>query len=301
MAAIRTEIRRLTRQGAARLSCQVKVESVIMVSPGFVRVALQGPGLAAYREVHPADAFKIMLPPTGHPSADLPAQDGNGVPHWPEGARQPVARAFTVRYFYPEASRLEFDAMLHDTGLVRNWLDYVQPGDVIGIVGMRHEFHAGEGVTRHLIVGDSSALPAVAAIIESLEPGVPATVYLAIDHDADKALVPTRRDVKIYWVAGGSPTGPDSPLERAVRRRERRGGRIQAWLAAEAGVVRGLRRWVLEELGVALDDLHAAAYWKAELSSTQRDALELERYERELASGADPNDPTLRERVELGV
>jgi NADPH-dependent ferric siderophore reductase len=297
MTAIRSEIRRVTRHGSPAFNCTVAVESVTWLSTGFRRVAVSGDGLAAYGDVLPADAFKIMIP-DGGPVA-LPERGADKIPYWRDG-RQPLLRAFTVRHFDRTRNRVEFDAMVHDGGVAMTWLSTVQPGDVLGLGGMRHEFHAGD-VDRHLIVGDASALPAVAAIVESLEPGTPATVYLAADHDDDRALVPAKPGVTVHRVPGGSPTGAGSPLETAVREREQRDGKIQAWLAAEASVVRELRRFAVHDLAVGHDDLHAAAYWKAGVNSTDMDTVYLERYGREIAAGADVSDPDVREKVELEV
>lgn len=297
MTAIKTEIRRLVREGAPPFNCEVTVDAVTPVSAAFVRVGVHGDGLAAYRDVLPADAFKVMLPPDGHGRVDFPQRGADGLPYWPEGTRQPLLRAFTVRHFDASARRLEFDVLQHE-GLTQQWLDAVRAGDVIGLGGMRHEFHAGD-VDEHLIVADASALPAVASVIDSWDTDAPATVYLAAGDTSDRALVPEREGVTVHWIDDASPVGPGSKLERAARQCETEGGRIQAWFAAEASVVRELRRWAGTELGVAREDLHAAAYWKAGLSGTQTDAVHLRRYEREAAAGADVADPDLREKIEF--
>jgi hypothetical protein len=65
--------------------------------------------------------------------------------------------------------------------------------------------------------------------------------------------------------------------------------------------VRELRRFAVRDLAVDHHDLHAAAYWKAGIDSTDMDTLYLERYGREIASGADVSDPDVREKVELEV
>lgn len=291
----------MSQQGP-RIFCLAMVDAVERVSPGFVRVALRGHGLAAYGEVMPADAVKVLLHPDGRADVDEPQWDDDGTPTWPAPARSPLPRALTVRSFNPARLRLELDAMVHDGGLLRTWLDAAKPGAVVGVMGVRRDFYPGDGVTEHLLLADSSALPAVATIVESLPPGLPATVFLAVDHEEDKALLPARPGVEVHWVAGGSPSGRDSALTRAVRELARPvspGGRVQAWIAAEAGVVRSLRRWALAEHGVAVEDLHATAYWKAGLDGAARDAADLARYQKELAAGGDPFDPGLRERVEL--
>ncbi|MQA77983.1 MAG: siderophore-interacting protein [Streptosporangiales bacterium] len=297
MTTIRTEIRRITRESALPVNCPVTVESVSAVSTGFVRVSVRGEGLAAYRDVWPADAFKLLLPPDGRGPVDFPVRGDDGLPFWPDGSRRPVLRAFTVRCFDPVRLRIDFDVAVHADGLAMRWVRGVEPGDVIGLAGMRHEFHAGTGVERHLMVGDSSALPALAAIVETLSPQIPTTVYLAVAHASDTTLLAARPHVTVHWLIG--PADPCSPLPSAVRDAERPGGRTQAWLAAEAGVVRDLRRFVTDDLGVARDDLHAAAYWKAGLDSTEVDTRALRHYQRAIEAGADVTDPDLREQVDL--
>lgn len=301
MTTIRREIRRITREGAPPFTCQVTVETVTPVSEGFVRVSVRGDELAAYTDVWPADAFKILLPPDGKGTVDFPHRGDDGLPFWPDGSRRPVLRPFTVRYFDRAGLRIDFDVAVHAGGLAMRWLRGVAAGDVIGLAGMRHEFHAGAGVERHLIVGDASALPAVAAIVDALVPGVPATVYVAVEHHSDTALLAPRPHVTVHWLIGPASAGAGSALATAVRDTPRLDGRTQAWLAAEAGVVRDLRRFVTDDLDVARDDLHAAAYWKTGLDSTEVDAVALGIYQRELASGADVTDPDLREKVDLEI
>lgn len=298
MTAIRREIHRLTA-ATAPVSCPVTLTSVREASEGFLRVVVSGGGLADYRDPLPADAFKILLPPDGAGTVDFPQRGEDGLPYWPEGARQPALRAFTVRHFDPVGSRIEFDVFRHP-GLAMSWLCSAQAGDVVGLGGMRRDFAAGTGVDEHLIAGDASALPAIAAIVESLAPTVPATVYLAAEHESDMSLLPRRAHVTVHRVGGGgSPAGRGSPLERAVRQHGERRGRVQAWLAAEAAVVREMRRVVLGELGVSRDDLQAAAYWRAGSDSTRVDAVNLQRYQREVDAGGDVTDPDVRERIDL--
>lgn len=84
MTPIRRAIRDLT-QNASPFSCRVWVESVEQVSTSFVRVTVSGDGLDEYRDVMPADGFKLMLPPHGAGAVDFPERGSDGVPCWPEG------------------------------------------------------------------------------------------------------------------------------------------------------------------------------------------------------------------------
>lgn len=255
---IRSEIRRLTRSGDPRVICPVTVESVAELTPRFARVVVRGDGLAAYRTLRPADAFELMIPADGIGSVRMPKLGPYGVPVWPAGRPAPLTRAFTVRAFDPATLRLTFDVALHGEGPVMSWLDRTRPGDSVVQLGTRREFSAGDGIDNHLLIGDPSSLPAIASIVESLD--APATVFLQVESEVDQVLV----GGDVQWVVGPPGAGPDSALEKAVRTSPRLRGRTQAWLAAEAGVVRSLRPYLVSDLGVRPDDLHTAAYWTAE-------------------------------------
>ena len=282
--------------------CLVTVESVEPVSPGFRRVTVQGPGLANYHTVLPADAFKLMLSPDGRGTATFPEIGADGLPSWPAGTPQPIFRAYTVRTFDPAARRLTFDVAIHGEGPAMAWLRRARRGDTVGLAGMRHDFHPGTGIDHHLIVADASGFPAVAAIVESLsanEKPAQATVYLQTENAGDQALLPEPSGVELNWVRSGACLGAGSELERAARRFRSERGRVQAWIAAEAGVVRALRGFALNELRVDRDDLHAVAYWKAGQSGEQRDAEALRVYQKAATAGLDVTDPAIIQSLEF--
>ncbi|MGZ0148302.1 siderophore-interacting protein [Kribbella sp. WER1] len=325
---IRGEIRRLTRSGDSRVICPVRVESVEPLTPGFSRVTVQGDGLAAYRTIRPADAFKLVIPPDGLGSVKMPKISPAGAPVWPADRPTPLTRAFTVRTFDPDTRRLVFDVAQHGsgpaitasdaatpsqrvttverpcsgrfapgapqprTGGLMTWLSSTRPGDTAVLLGIRREFHAGD-VDHHLLIGDSTALPAIAAIVESLD--VPSTVYLQTESPADRSLV--KGDV--HWVHSPPVTGPDSVLEQAVRTFTRPPGRLQAWCAAEAGVVRSVRRYLVDELAVGRDDLHTVAYWIAGETAEGGDAFRMRAYTRAAEDGLDVTDPAVLQSLEF--
>lgn len=275
MTSIRAEIRRITQHGGRPFTAEVTVESVEPVSRSFVRVSVRGETLTRYRDVWPADAFKLHLHDRG----------------------EDLVRAYTVRSFDPGAYRLTFDVALHGEAPAMRWLERVTPGDTVELTGMRHEFAAPEGIDQHLLIGDATALPGIGAILDALPADVPRTVFVAGHEESDRALLP--RTANAHWVIGGPQRGAGSPLAELVRAKAEPRGRTQAWLAAEAGVVRELRRFVLGECGLDRADMRAAAYWKAGLDSTAVDAVNIERYQRAAADGADITDPDVVDRLEF--
>ncbi|GAB3833007.1 siderophore-interacting protein [Kribbella italica] len=290
---IRSEIRRLTRSGDSRVICPVTVESVEELTPQFSRVVVRGDGLAAYRTIRPADAFKLMIPPDGIGSVRMPKLGPNGAPVWAADRPLPLTRAFTVRSFDPVTLRLTFDVAVHGEGPAMTWLANTRPGDTPILFGTRREFSAGDGVANHLLIGDPTSLPAIASIVESLD--APATVFLQVESEADQRLVPG----DVQWIVGPPGIGPDSPLEKAVRSYPRLSGRTQAWLAAEAGVVRSLRQYLLKDLAIQRDDLHTVAYWIAGQTAEGRDAEQMRWYAKANEEGLDTTDPAVLQGLEF--
>lgn len=194
---------------------------------------------------------------------------------------------------------MAFDLARHPRGYAMSWLSRVTPGDLVGLVGVRHDFHAGAGVDHHLVVADASALPAAADILASLDGSAPVTAYLQAGHPADRCLLPRLCNVDVNWVIAPPPQGAGSPLEQAVRGFRAPPGRTQAWLAAEAAVVRSLRQFARSEAAVATDDLHAVAYWRSGRSSSERDRDAVPAYQRAAAAGRDLTDPAVIQDIEL--
>ncbi|MDX2970998.1 siderophore-interacting protein [Kribbella solani] len=289
---IRGEIRRLTRSGDSRVICPVRVEAVEPLTAHFSRVTVQGDGLAAYRTIRPADAFKLVIPPTGTGSVRMPKIAPTGAPVWPQGRPAPLMRAFTVRAFDPSTRRLSFDVAHHGTGPAITWLNHTRPGDTLVLFGIRREFHAGD-VDHHLLIGDSTSLPAIASIVDTLD--VRSTVILQAESPAEQALV--KGDV--HWVHAPPVTGPGSVLEQAVRAYRRPPGRLQAWCAAEAGVVRAIRPYLAGELGVGRDDLHTVAYWIAGATAERGDAERMKWYTQATEQGLDATDPAVLQALEF--
>ena len=272
--------------------CPVTVERVDALTPHFSRVTVQGDGLAAYRTIQPADAFKLMIPAGGTGSVRMPKVGPNGAPVWPQDRPAPLTRGFTVRTFDPATRRLAFDVAIHGGGPAMTWLENTRPGDSLVLLGMRREFHAGD-VDHHLLIGDSTSLPAIASIVESLD--MPSTVFLQAETPAEQALV--KGDV--HWILSPPVTGPGSVLEQAVRTFSKPVGRLQAWCAAEAGVVRAIRPYLVNELGVRRDDLHTVAYWIAGQTAESGDAERMRAFAKATEEGLDTTDPAVIQALEF--
>jgi NADPH-dependent ferric siderophore reductase len=91
--------------------------------------------------------------------------------------QQPVRRRYTVRTWDPVAGRLTLDFVVHgDSGVAGPWAAAVHPGEVLVFTGPSGGYRPDPDADWHLMVGDESAVPAIAASLEALPAGARAVV-----------------------------------------------------------------------------------------------------------------------------
>jgi NADPH-dependent ferric siderophore reductase len=301
MPAIQEELRRRTR--LSRPQVRVRTAEVVrsaQVSPRLRRVVVGGPDLAGLEGELPADAWKFMLPQPGRRRVDLPVVGADGRPGHAPGAVPPVMRALTVRAYDPAAAELTVDVVLHGDSPAGTWAREAVPGDTVGLAGPRHEFYASPEAEWHLLAGDTAALPAIAAILESLPDRTPVVALIETDGADERIDLAAPAGAQVRWIhRDGAPAAGAGLLEKAVRALDRPFAGAQAWLGAEAGTVRAVRRHLLDERGLPRPQLRAAAYWNNTLTSDERDARVLAAYRAAVAAGGDPDDPELTTDADL--
>lgn len=264
------------------------VRDVEQITERFARVRLEGDGLCGYRDARPADAFKLHLPATPHAPVPIPDYDERGRARWPAGAGRPLARPFTVVDVDPDAGTLNFDALLHPGGATARWIGAAAVGDQISLTGMRTEFVDGDAAEHHLLVADASGLPAVAAIIRAVPARKRVTAVLDIEQ-ADRPLLPRHPRLELLAAAPGGLSEALRTLDVAPA--------TQAWVGAESDAVRGVRRVILDELGIHPDALHASGYWKRDADATGVFEESLERFDAARAAGLDVGDPGILQQL----
>ncbi|MFI6692865.1 siderophore-interacting protein [Streptomyces sp. NPDC050433] len=107
---------------------------------------------------------------------------------------------------------------------------------------------------------NESALPAVAGILESLPPGIPARVWITLQHAADRWELPTTADAHVSWLVRdeSAPT-----TEEAIRAADDLpGGTPYAWIAGESATVKAVRRHLVGERGFDRKAVKFTGYWR---------------------------------------
>jgi NADPH-dependent ferric siderophore reductase len=228
-------------------------------TPHLVRVVLGGDGLAGFAPTF-ADAYvKLVLPPAGAPYTapfDMDAVQAEHPREW-----WPCLRTYTVRGWDPVAGELVLDVVVHgDEGLAGPWARAARPGDLVQLLGPGGAYAPSGDVDWHLLAGDETALPAIAASLERLPAGAVARVFVEVADAAEEQPLPPAPGVELTWVHRAGL--PGEALVAAVRGAALPAGSLHAFVHGEAGFVRELRRFLRVERSVPREQLSASGYWR---------------------------------------
>ncbi|WP_299050976.1 siderophore-interacting protein [uncultured Nocardioides sp.] len=240
-----------------------EVVSATRLTPSMVRVVLGGEGLTGFAmpEGDPTDTYvNLAFPPAGasygpvfDPKAlrDLPRED------------QPLRRRYTVRSWDAASGELTIDFVVHgDAGVAGPWAAAASPGDVLVFQGPSGGYRPRPDAERYLMVGDESALPAIAASVEVVPAGRPLTVLLVCDGPEHELALTTDADLDVRWLHR-SADGAGTELVDALREVDLPAGAdVCTFVHGEAEEIRAIRKHLLTEVGMGRADMSCSPYWR---------------------------------------
>lgn len=237
-----------------------RVETVTWVTPAMVRVVLGGEGLAGFATADSTDAYvNLAIAPEGAPYDAVfePAEVRASY----DAQWWPARRRYTVRAW--DGQRLTIDFVVHgDTGAAGRWASSAAPGDVLVLEGPGSGYRPDPDADWHLMVGDESALPAIAASLEAVPAGVPVVVRLVCDDAEHELPLTTPGALDLRWLHRAGDEDPATLLLRSVEQLQAPAGRVHAFVHGEAEEIRGIRRHLLAERGLARGDMSCSPYWR---------------------------------------
>lgn len=243
-----------------------RVRTTQRLTPSLVRVLLDGGDLARLAMPAATDAYvNVAIPPPGAPYDAVfdPAEVRERFPKdtWP------ARRRYTVRSWDAAAQELTLDFVVHgDTGVAGPWAGAVEPGDVLVFEGPSGGYLPDPTADWHLMVGDESALPAIAASLEVLASDAKAVVRLVCDGPDHQVELTSPGDVDLVWLhRRGAPSDEDL-LAAAVQGATFPQGRVHAFIHGEAVEIRKIRKHLLVDRGLARSDMSCSPYWRRDLA-----------------------------------
>lgn len=213
---------------------ELEVLRVDRLAPHVASIVFQGDSLADFVSASFDDHVKFML----------------------EAGAEPVRRDYTPRAFDREARTLTIEFALHGDGPVADWAAQAKPGQRVLVGGPRGSMIVPTDFDWHLLVGDETALPAIARRLEELPAGSRAIVIGQVGDPADRRMFRSAATLTVQWVDHAAA------LIDAVRGTVLPAGEGYAWCAGEAAIMAALRKILVEEKGHPRHAIRAAAYWK---------------------------------------
>lgn len=238
---------------------EMRVTASRRLTPSMQRVTLAVPDLQDL----PLDGLhvRLLLPPTDRP-ANLPPVwpmlTASGALSFPGGADALLVRVYTIRHVDPARGEVEIDVVLHPTAetSAARWAATCRPGDVAGLLG------PGGGAIpqapRLLLLGDETALSAIARILEAASPGTRCEAIIEVDGPEDEQ--PLAGPVEWLHRSGAAP-GTTRLLAEALGKRQPSED-LYVWAGCEFDAFRDIRRHVRSVWKLPRDRHMVAAYWR---------------------------------------
>lgn len=159
------------------------------------------------------------------------------------------SRYYTVRSL--EGRALVLDVVVHEVGLVTEW---VQRPDCVGstvtVTDAKGSYAPPPEATWQLLVGDLTALPAIARIAETS--ALPTRVWADVPDD-----------LSAYLPAGTDVTWVDRPLAEVVEGIDWPQGDGYFWMAGESAQMRAVRKHLMRERRLPASAYDVMGYWRA--------------------------------------
>ncbi|WP_108663468.1 siderophore-interacting protein [Acuticoccus kandeliae] len=235
------------------------VREVNRLTPHMIRIILSGDDLADFTSLSPDDHVKIFVPA---------GEAGSG-----EGS---AMRDYTPRAFDRADRSLTLDFAVHEAGPATRWALDARPGDTVVVGGPRGSAVVAPLFDWWLLIGDETALPAIARRAEELREADAEVVTLAaVASAADEQVFAAGANHSAHWVHRPVAAAADpAPLLDAVAALTLPEGNGFVWIAAEAGVARALRDHFLDVRGHPRAWMKAAGYWKEGIADGSDKALD---------------------------
>lgn len=187
----------------------------------------------------------------------------------------PALRTYTLREVRRDSGEIVIDFVHHgDAGLAGPWAAAVEPGAEFLVAGPGGAYAPNASADWHLLVGDESALPAIAAALAKVPTGTPVTAVVEVANATEELPLKTEGELTLRWLHRDA----GEALPDAVRALDWRGGQVHAFVHGEAASVKEIRRHLLDERGLSIEALSISGYWRRGLNDeSYRAAKQAER------------------------
>ncbi|WP_439854574.1 siderophore-interacting protein [Pseudomonas yamanorum] len=232
---------------------RLEVLRVVDITPRMRRITLGGPELAGFISLGSDDHIKLLFPQNAAEQAALDSPDFNLRGDGP----QPAMRDYTPRRYDLDIGELDIDFVLHGDGPASTWAEQAKVGQHLHIGGPRGSMIVPDIFDSYLLIGDETAIPAIARRLDELPAGRKVLAVIEIANTAEQQPLHSAAEVEVIWVVRGQ----DDLLE-TVQNLTLPGGLLYSFVATESKLSRQVRRVLLDTHNINEAFLKAVGYWQ---------------------------------------
>lgn len=206
----------------------------VPISDHLVRLVLGGPGLAGFASTGVPDEWVGLVVPG-----------------------QFQSRYYTVRSY--DGAELVLDVVRHDVGLVTQWAGTDCVGQTCTVTEPKGSFAMSAGASWLMLVGDLTAMPAMARILGTTD--LPTQVWAEVPDDlADYLAAPRSAATSVTWLE--QPGDGQSALASVVPDLTWPEGDGYFWMAGESAQMRAIRKHLMRERRLPSTAYDVMGYWR---------------------------------------
>lgn len=242
---------------------KLNVLRVVDLTPRMRRITVGGPELAGFISLGSDDHIKLLFPQT---EDERNALEGLEISAGIKDKPMPPMRDYTPRRYDLDTQELDIDFVLHGDGPASTWAAQAAPGQHLHIAGPRGSMVVPDIFDSYLLIGDETALPAIARRLEELPANRRALVVVEVENALEEQPLNSAASVEVIWVHRDATT---EKLLQTVTDLSIPEGDLYAWVATETALSRKVRRVLLDTHGLNEEFVKAAGYWRLDDSSDE--------------------------------
>lgn len=219
-----------------------------VVTPQMVRIGIEFDQPSAWQTTGVGDEFVHV-----DVGADTLDADGHNERHYT------VSRVFD--------GGLEMEVFIHGNGPGATWAQQCQVGEAVQISDPKDYYQAPANTELQILLGDATAIPAIARILADASAGEQFRVVVEIPSMTEARDFPTAARLQVEWRVGGNGVGP-SMVPDMVRGLHAEGvftADAYVWVACESRVSREVRSMLRKDVGLPIARQRIVGYWHANL------------------------------------
>ena len=239
---------------------KLEVLRVVDLTPRMRRITVGGAQLAGFISLGSDDHVNLFFPQT---TEELATLENLELSAGMKSKTMPPMRDYTPRRYDLDTLELDIDFVLHGDGPAATWAAQARPGQWLYIGGPRGSMVVPDMFDSYLLIGDETALPAIARRLEELPANRRALVVVEVENAAEEQTLNSAASVDVIWV---HRDGSNNLLE-IVQGLSIPQGKLYAWVATETALSRKVRRVLLDTHGLNEEFVKAAGYWRLDSST----------------------------------